>query len=182
MAGAVVCIGRRDGIAYFEAFGDRQVEPTPKPMTTTTLFDLASLTKPLATGLSVMKLVEEGRVRLRDPVRLYLPEFGQNGKESVTILQLLTHQGGLIPDNALADYEDGVEKAWQRIYELPLSTPAGTQFKYTDVGFLVLGKVVEKISGLALDDYTQRHLYDVLELESTGFKPRTDLKLSLIHI
>ena len=80
MAGAVVCIGRRDGIAYFEAFGDRQVEPTPKPMTTTTLFDLASLTKPLATGLSVMKLVEEGRVRLRDPVRLYLPEFGQNGK------------------------------------------------------------------------------------------------------
>lgn len=176
MAGAVVCIGRRDGIAYFEAFGDRQVEPTPKPMTTTTLFDLASLTKPLATGLSVMKLVEEGRVRLRDPVRLYLPEFGQNGKESVTILQLLTHQGGLIPDNALADYEDGVEKAWQRIYELPLSTPAGTQFKYTDVGFLVLGKVVEKVSGLALDDYTQRHLYDVLELESTGFKPRTDLK------
>lgn len=175
MAGAVVCIGRREGVAYLEAFGNRQVKPDAIPMTVDTVFDLASLTKPLATGLSIMKLVDSGQVRLRDPVSVYLPEFGRNGKESVTILQLLTHQGGLIPDNALSDYENGPDQAWQNIYDLSLSTPAGTQFKYTDVGFLVLGKVVEEVTGKPLDDYTQQNIYAPLRLKSTGFNPPKEI-------
>jgi uncharacterized protein YbbC (DUF1343 family)/CubicO group peptidase (beta-lactamase class C family) len=177
MAGAVVCIGRRDGIAYLQSFGNRQVKPTVIPMTNDTVFDLASLTKPLATGLSIMQLVDSGQVRLRDPVRLYLPDFGRNGKESVTILQLLTHQGGLIPDNALSDYEDGPDQAWKNIYDLPLSTPAGTQFKYTDVGFLVLGKVVEEVTGKSLDEYTQQNIYSPLQLASTGFTPSDEVAM-----
>lgn len=175
MAGAVVCIGRRDGIAYLQSFGNRQLKPTIIPMTNDTVFDLASLTKPLATGLSIMQLVDSGQVRLRDPVRLYLPDFGRNGKESVTIHQLLTHQGGLIPDNALSDYEDGPDQAWKNIYDLPLSTPAGTQFKYTDVGFLVLGKVVEEVTGKSLDEYTQQNIYSPLQLKSTGFTPADEV-------
>ena len=171
MAGAVVCIGRRDGVAYLKAFGNRQMEPAPLPMTVDTVFDLASLTKPLATGLSIMQLVDAGKVRLRDPARVYLPEFGRNGKEAVTILQLLTHQGGLIPDNALSDYQDGPDRAWQNIYDLSLSTPPGTQFKYTDVGFLVLGKVIEEVTGKRLNEYTQQNIYTPLRLTSTGFNP-----------
>ena len=84
-----------------------------------TVFDLASLTKVVATATSVMVLVDEGRVELDEPVATYLPGFGRNGKGSITVEELLLHRGGLIPDNALADYEDGSEEAWRRICDLP---------------------------------------------------------------
>lgn len=116
MPGCVVMIGRRKGIAFAKAYGHRQIEPTREEMTLDTVFDMASVTKPVATATSIMLLVERGQVRLGEPVATYIPEFAQNGKEAITIEHLLTHQGGLIPDNPLEDYEHGVDEAWRRIW------------------------------------------------------------------
>jgi len=97
-------------------------------MTADTVFDMASLTKPIATATSVMQLVEQGKIKLSDPVSHYIPEFAANGKQAVTVYQLLTHQGGLIPDNSMKDYRDGPETAMERIYALKLYYEPGTRF------------------------------------------------------
>jgi CubicO group peptidase (beta-lactamase class C family) len=103
--GAVVLVGRRGRVVYRKAFGDRAVEPQREAMTVDTVFDLASLTKVVATTTAIMILVERGRLSLADPVALYIPEFAQNGKEHVTIEQLMTHRAGLPPDNEIADLQ-----------------------------------------------------------------------------
>ncbi|NOX53626.1 MAG: beta-lactamase family protein, partial [Planctomycetes bacterium] len=155
MPGCVVCIGRRGFIVFRKAYGFRQLLPKKERMTSDTLFDLASLTKPVATATSIMLLVERGQIRLRDEVADHIPEFGQNGKEDITIEQLLTHQGGLIPDNPLADYKDGPEKAMERIFALKPKVEPGTRFIYTDVGFIVLGELVRRVSGRPLDVFAR---------------------------
>src|SRR5262249_62003105 len=94
------------------------VEPQPEPMTIDTIFDLASLTKVVATATSMMILVERGRVRLGDPVSQYIPEFGEMGKKNITVEQLLTHRSGLIADNDIKDYEQGAEEAIRNIWKL----------------------------------------------------------------
>ena len=124
-------------------------------MTTDTVFDLASLTKPIATATSVMRLVQDGKIDLDERVATYLPEFGNHGKEEITVRQLLTHLGGLTPDNALADYADGPAKAWERICGLELRAKPGTEFIYSDVGFIVLGELVRRVSGEGLDQFAQ---------------------------
>jgi CubicO group peptidase (beta-lactamase class C family) len=96
--GGVVLIGHNGKVVYRKAFGSRSLEPTREPMTVDTIFDLASLTKCIATATSMMKLIEEGRVRLNDPVSAYLPEFAQNGKDHITVRELMTHYSGLRPD------------------------------------------------------------------------------------
>jgi CubicO group peptidase (beta-lactamase class C family) len=103
LPGCVVAIGRTGGIGLLKAYGHRQVEPDEEPMTTDTVFDMASLTKPIATATSVMILVERGELRLRNPVADYIPEFGENGKDKITVEDLLVHRGGLVPDNSLGD-------------------------------------------------------------------------------
>jgi CubicO group peptidase (beta-lactamase class C family) len=118
LPGCVVLVGRTGGIGMIKAYGRRQIEPREEPMTPDTVFDMASLTKPIATATSVMILVERGQLRLRNPVADYIPEFGENGKDKITVEDLLVHRGGLVPDNSLGDYEDGREKAWKRIFAL----------------------------------------------------------------
>ena len=103
LPGCVVMIGRQGAIAFSQAYGHRRLQPSPEEMTLDTVFDMASLTKPMATATSIMLLVERGQVRLRDPVVEYIPEFAPKGKDEITIEDLLTHQGGLIPDNPLGD-------------------------------------------------------------------------------
>jgi uncharacterized protein YbbC (DUF1343 family)/CubicO group peptidase (beta-lactamase class C family) len=176
MPGAVICVGRSGGIGFLRAYGRRQVEPAPEPMTTDTVFDMASLTKPVATATALMRLVQEGKVSPEDPVAKHLPEFGDNGKEAITVAQLLTHTSGLIPDNPLSDYEDGPEKAWQRIFALKPVTPPGTAFKYSDVNFLVLGKLVERLSGKPLGDYCREVTFAPLGMAETDYLPGDDLK------
>src|SRR5690606_38022876 len=117
----------------------KRVEPTTEAMTVDTLFDMASITKPTATATSIMKLLELGQLRLDQKVVDFFPEFGPHGKDEITIRDLLIHQSGLIPDNALADYNEGPEVAWQKICELKLVAPVGKEFKYSDVNFIVLG-------------------------------------------
>ncbi len=169
--GAVVLAGRWNRVLYFQAFGNRAVAPRTEAMTKDTIFDLASVTKPVATAASVMILVERGKVRLGDPVCRYLPEFTGKGKEKITVEDLLIHHGGLTPDNSLRDYRDGPEKAWERICALPLLYPSGKKFKYSDVGFIVLGKLVERVSGKRLDRFAAENIFRPLGMKHTRFLP-----------
>ncbi len=175
MPGCVVAVGHRGKLVYLKAFGHRQVESQRVEMTVDTVFDLASLTKPLATATAVMKLVEMGRLRTQDRVAQYLPEFGEHGKDRVTIYHLLTHQSGLTPDNALADYEQGPEQAWQRICDLELRAEPGSEFIYSDVGYIVLGELVRRVSGVRLDQFVQQQVFAPLGMLETTFVPSAAL-------
>ncbi|MBU6174316.1 MAG: DUF1343 domain-containing protein, partial [Planctomycetes bacterium] len=111
-----------------------------------------------------------------DKVIDIFPEFGKNGKEAITVLDLLVHRSGLIPDNPLADYKDGPEKSWERICELSLTAPIGTAFKYSDVNFIVLGKIVEKLSGKDLNAFSRSSVFGPIGMSETGFLPSEDLR------
>jgi len=169
--GAVVLVGRRGAIVYARAAGRRAVEPKPEAITRDTVFDLASLTKPVATATAVMILVEEGRLRLADRVVRFLPELDNHGKGAITIEHLLRHRAGLIPDNPLVDYGQGPEAAWKRISELELIARPGERFRYSDVGFLILGKLVERASGRRLDEFARERVFDVLGMKDAHFRP-----------
>lgn len=177
LPGCVVLVGRQGKVAYLKSFGAKQLQPTIEPMTTDTLFDLASLTKPIATATSVMKLVEEGKVRLRDPVSQHLPGFEQGDKKEITVEHLLTHQGGLIADNLLADFSAGREKAIEKLIAINKSQPPGTKFVYSDVGFMLLGELVAKVSGKPLDAYAKENLFEPLGMSETMYLPTEALKL-----
>ena len=133
-----------------------RLQPDRVAMTTDTVFDLASLTKPIVTATSV-HATRAGRRKSAWMSRWprILPEFGNRGKEAITVRQLLTHLGGLTPDNALADYADGPAKAWERICGLELRAKPGTDFIYSDVGFIVLGELVRRVSGERLDQFAR---------------------------
>ncbi len=169
--GAVVVVGRRGKVALARAYGRRSVEPTDEAMTRDTAFDLASLTKPIATATSVMLLLERGKFRLGDRVVAHLPELKGQGKDAITIEQLLRHRSGLIPDDPIADYADGPEAAWRKIAELTPQAPPGERFSYSDVGFLVLGRLVERVSGQSLDEFARATIFDPLGMVATGFRP-----------
>ena len=176
MPGAVVLVARKGKIIFHKAYGNRQVKPSIEPMTTDTVFDMASITKPVATATCVMKLMEQGKLQLHDRVSKYVPEFAANGKGDITLHQLLTHQGGLIPDNALKDYVDGPEKAFERINALATYVEPGSKFVYTDVGFILLAHIVEKVSGLNVHEFSQKHVFAPLGMHETGYLPADDLK------
>ena len=176
MPGCVVCVGHSGRIIYLKAYGKRQVKPVERPMTIDTVFDMASITKPVATATSVMLLVERGQVRLRDRVSAHVPEFAQNGKQRITVQQLLLHQGGLIPDNALADYDEGKDSAMKRIYALKPYVEPGARFVYTDVGFIVLAELVRRTTGDDVHDFSQRTIFQPLGMHDTGFLPRKELR------
>ncbi len=169
--GAVLLVGHNGKVIYRKAYGSRELEPKREPMTVDTIFDMASLTKVIATTTAVMQLVEQGRVRLNDPVAKYLPDFAQNGKEDITIRQLLTHYSGLAPDIDLTPAFESKESAYRLAYaETPAQAP-GSGFIYSDTNFIVLAAVVEKVSGETLDDYVQRHIFGPLKMTHTRFNP-----------
>jgi uncharacterized protein YbbC (DUF1343 family)/CubicO group peptidase (beta-lactamase class C family) len=169
--GGVVLIGHDDRVVYRKAFGMRSLEPGREPMTVDTIFDLASLTKCVATATSVMKLVEEGRVRLNDPVAVYLPDFAKNGKESITVRQLLTHFSGLREDLDLKKAWQGRDAAYQMAMDEKPAFPPGSRFLYSDINFETLGFLVEKVSGLTLDEYAAKSIYAPLGMSDTRFVP-----------
>src|SRR5206468_1501217 len=162
---------RNGKVAFRKAYGLRSKQPSEIPMTLDTVFDLASLTKPIATATSVMILLERGKIRLSDLVVDHWPEFAPNGKDKITVEQLLLHVSGLIADNPLRDYNDGPEKAFERICGLKPVTEPGTNFRYSDVNFMVLGKLVERLSGEPLDVFSRKNIFEPLGLRETGFKP-----------
>ena len=169
--GAVVMVGRRGAIVYTRAAGLRAVVPRSEPMTRDTVFDMASLTKPVVTATAVMLLLEEGKLRLDDRVVRFLPELNNHGKDGITVEHLLRHRAGLVPDNPLGDYADGPDAAWKRIAEIGLNDPPGARFVYSDVGYLILGKLVERISGKALDTFANERIFPVVGMTSAHFRP-----------
>ncbi|WP_345324058.1 serine hydrolase domain-containing protein [Novipirellula rosea] len=176
LPGAVVVIGYQGDLVFQRAYGHRQIEPTPIPMTVDTVFDLASLTKPIATATSVMTLIDQGRIDLEDTVSQHLPEFGNHGKEGITIKQLLLHTSGLTPDNAISDYTESPESAIQNVMNLGLNYPTGSKFRYSDVGFIVLGEIVRRKTGMDLNAYSQQAIFAPLEMKETSYKPATPLQ------
>jgi uncharacterized protein YbbC (DUF1343 family) len=171
LPGAVVLVGRGDDVLYEHAFGHRAVQPVLESMTDDTIFDLASLTKVVATTTSVMQLVEQGRIRLRDPVALFVPEFSAHGKDAITIQQLLTHTSGLPPDLPLEDAFHGSDEAIRRASALAPSSPPGDKFVYSDVNFFLLGDIVRRVSGQRLDEYAADHVFAPLRMVETRFLP-----------
>jgi uncharacterized protein YbbC (DUF1343 family) len=169
--GVVVMVGRRGKLAYVRVAGKRAVLPAAEPLTRDTVFDMASLTKPVVTTTAVMLLVEEGQIRLRDPVVRFLPELNNHRKERITVEHLLRHRAGLVPDNPLKDYEQGSEAAWTRIAEIELVSPPGARFRYSDVGFLILGKLVERVAGMPLDQFARERIFRVLGMTDAQFRP-----------
>ncbi len=171
MPGAVVIIGHDGKVVYRKAFGNRALEPRRELMTVDTVFDLASLTKVIATTTSVMQLVERGRVRVSDTVVKYLPEFGQNDKDDITVRQLLTHYSGLAPDLDLQAPWQGKDTAYKMAFAEKLENPPGSGFVYSDINFIVLGALVEKVSGESLDRYAAEHVFAPLKMTHTRYLP-----------
>jgi len=169
--GAVLVIGHDGAVIYRKAYGERSLEPRHAAMTLDTVFDLASLTKVVATTTAVMQLVEQGKIRMNDPVVKYLPEFGQNGKEDITVRQLLTHYSGLEPDLDLKTPWEGKDTGYKMAFaDAPAQAP-GSGFLYSDVNFIVLGALVERVSGETLDEYVVRHIFAPLKMTRTRYVP-----------
>jgi uncharacterized protein YbbC (DUF1343 family)/CubicO group peptidase (beta-lactamase class C family) len=174
--GIVVLVGRGDEILLHRAYGWRRLVPEPAPMTLDTIFDIASLTKPLGTTLAVMSLVERDALKLDAPLGRYLPEFRSKRFEGVTIRRLLTHSAGLLaipPGNAVAP---GFPEAARALAKIPLDYPPGTGFQYSDAGFILLAEVVRRESGRRLDRYLKHVFFDPLGLQDTSFQPRDAVK------
>jgi uncharacterized protein YbbC (DUF1343 family) len=171
MPGAVVIIGRKDGILLRRAYGQRALLPAPAPMREDTIFDIASLTKPIVTATLIQQLIEQGRLKLDDRVSKYLPLFKPYGKDMITVRQLLLHVAGLPIVNPLRDYADGPELALTRIFNLPLETAPGARYLYGDLSYIVLGALIERLAGEPLDRVAQRSIFVPLGMHDTGFRP-----------
>jgi uncharacterized protein YbbC (DUF1343 family) len=174
--GCVVAIGRHDGILFEHAYGVRALYPTREPMDRNTVFDLASLTKSIATATSILILAERGLVSLDTPAATYVPAFARYGKGGITLRHLLTHTAGLPAETSLSSFDHGRAAAMANIYDiLPKSRP-GEKFIYSDVGFLVLEEVVRKVSGLELDAFAQANIFGPLAMHDTTFRPEGGLR------
>jgi len=169
--GAVVVVGQGGRVIYRKAFGHRSLEPRREALTTDTVFDLASLTKVVATTTAVMQLDERGKVRLNDPVAKYIPEFAQNGKDDITVRELLTHFSGLPNDLDLKQPWQGRETALRMAYESKPVFAPGSRFLYSDVNFIVLGALVERVADTPLDKYCAARIFAPLGMTHTRFLP-----------
>ncbi len=160
-----------DGVAYHKAYGHRALVPGREIMTEDTIFDLASLTKVVATTPAVMLLVERGQVKLDAPVRTYIPEFTGGGRELVTVRELLTHTSGLPPDLETKTGWRGWTTAIKKACAEKLESPPGTAFKYSDINFILLGEMVRRVTKMPLQDFVQREIFRPLKMNDTGFLP-----------
>jgi len=176
LPGAVVLVGRGDAVLYHAAFGQRAVQPSPEPMTEDTIFDVASLTKVVATTTSVMQLVELGHIRLNDRVAQFIPELAKDDKTGITIRHLLTHTSGLAPDLPLEVEFSGAGDAIRRANDLAVTAPTGEKFVYSDINFFLLGDIVRRVSGERLDAYVKRHVFDPLGMTESTFLPPAALR------
>ena len=175
LPGAVVAVGTEAGVAWQASVGQRQVQPTPEPMTADTIFDAASLTKVVATTTAVMMLVEQGKVRLTDRVAAHLPGFERYGKRDITIRHLLTHTSGLRPDLEFTPEWTGYDLAISKaLAEVPIARP-DERVIYSDINFFLLGHLVGVVSGEPLDEFTRKRVFVPLRMKDTMFEPPASL-------
>nr|WP_240339819.1 serine hydrolase domain-containing protein [Halobacillus ihumii] len=183
MPGAVTFVARRGHIVQHEAYGsavlykDDQGNKVNDPiaMQKDTIFDIASLSK-IFTTTAAMKLYEQGLFELDDPVADYIPEFAQNGKENVTIKQLMTHTSGFKAWVPLYTIGDSKEERLQYVYQYPLSNPPGTTYTYSDLNMITLASIIERISGQSLDTFVKENLTEPLNMTDTMYNPPEQLK------
>ncbi len=173
--GAVVLVARHGRIAYLKAFGQRSVQPKQEAMTTDTIFDVSSLTKVIATGPSILLLVENGAVRLDDRVKRYLPDFTGGGKDSITVKQLLIHYSGLAPDFDLSKNWSGYPAALEELWKIKTDSEPGKEFVYSDLNFIALGEIVHAVSGAKLDAFARDNIFIPLGMKDTCFRPPANL-------
>ena len=160
----------RHGVVYQKAYGDRAIFPEREPMTGETIFDAASLTKVIATTPAVMKLVEAGKIDVEAPLSRYLPGFKGHGKEAITVRQLLTHTSGLRAGLSPDGNWKGKDGALQKACAEPLPDRPGTAYRYSDINFILLGLLVERVTGEPLDEFCEREIYEPLGMNDTGFR------------
>ena len=176
LPGAVIIIGHNGRVVYRRAIGYRRLVPRKLPMRLDTIFDLASVTKVVATTTAVMQLFEEGKIRLDDPVSDYWPEFSANGKGNITVREVLTHYSGLPPDLDLSTDWSGYDTAMQMIINTSPLWPPGTRFVYSDIDFEILGELVRRITSQPLDAYCRQHIFKPLGMKDTLFNPPASLR------
>ncbi len=169
--GAVLLVGHNGAFVYRKAFGRFTAAANAEAMAPETIFDLGALTEVVATTTCVMRLEQLGQIKLNDPVAKYIPDFAQNGKEDITIRMLLTHYSGLPADLDLKESWNGTEEGYNRVNAAKLVNAPGSTFMYSDVGFVVLGELVQKVSGMALDQYAQAYVFGPLGMSNTRFNP-----------
>lgn len=175
LPGAVLLVGVGNKTLYRKAYGARTADPQPVAMTEDTIFDMASVTKPVACATSIMILVDRGKLSLADKVAKHIPAFGANGKENITVEQLLLHRGGLVADNPLAEYADGTAAAWDKICASAPAYPPGTSFRYSDVCYIVLGELVKTIDGRPIDQFARNEIFLPLGMKDSMYNPPQDL-------
>ncbi|MGC2237717.1 MAG: exo-beta-N-acetylmuramidase NamZ domain-containing protein [Pyrinomonadaceae bacterium] len=171
LPGAVVLVGHKGKIVFRKAYGNRSLVPTVEKMTVDTIFDVASLTKVVATTTSVMILVERGQIRLSDTIGKFIPEIEDENAKRVTIQQLLTHVSGYAPDFDLREKWTGREGMLQALKKERLKQPAGTKFVYSDIGFIVLGEIVQRVSGKAINDFSSNNIFQKSGMTNSEFIP-----------
>ncbi len=179
LPGAVVVVGRNGQVAFQKAYGAAALVPRPRRMRMNAIFDLASLTK-VFTATAIMQLVESGRLKLDAPVASYWPEFGQNGKDEITVRQLLTHTSGLRQDLEPSPASTGESDALRQIAADRTLNRPGSKFLYSDVGFIVLGELVRRVSYEPLDTYVRDHIFLPLGMRDTGYRPAASLKPRIV--
>ena len=173
LPGAVLLVAREGRVVFETEYGFARIVQgaDPTPMTTEAAFDVASVTKVMATTMAVMLLTDRGDVDIEAPVSTYLPDFVGGGKEEITLRLLLTHRSGLPQWQPIYYHAETSAEAYAYLRELPLDWPVGEGRHYSDLGFMLLGSVVEKVSGKRLDDFLREELYTPLGLIRTGFRP-----------
>ena len=176
LPGAVVVIGHGDRIVWRKAYGMRALQPAPEPMTADTVFDIASLTKVVATAPAVMQLVERGNIRLADRVSTFIPGFERYGKDAITILDLLTHMSGLRADLDLAEPWTGRETAIRLASEEVPVAPPGQRFLYSDINFFLLAEIVARVSGQSFETYVKTHVFTPLGMHDSSFLPAASIR------
>lgn len=174
LPGCVVVVGRRDEVLFRKAWGSRALLPERSPMTADAVFDLASLTKPVATATSLMLLVDRGRVALDEPAARWIPELAKLPR--FTVRQLLLHTSGLPASMPLGPYKEGRAKLLDHVGRLRGLPPPGERFLYSDVGFVLLGEIVRRASGEELDAFAKREVFTPLGMAETTFVPEPGLR------
>jgi len=181
--GAVILVARKGKVIMNEAFGESQRVPESRPLGVSMLFDVASLTKPVATATSIMILVERGRIRLWDCVNEFIPGFApyvdENGKQGkdARLWHLLTHTSGLPPDMTVDEVADtfgrscSLEEMVDHIGSIKKLDSPGNSFHYSCLGFIVLGAIVEKVSGKPISEFAEEHIFKPLSMNNTFFCP-----------
>ncbi|MDD5362847.1 MAG: serine hydrolase [Ignavibacteria bacterium] len=174
--GAQLIIGSSKEIFYEKYYGHYTYDSDADNISSASLYDIASVTKAAATTSAIMKLYEEGKIKLDDKVSDYLPDFAANKKGNITILNLLVHNSGLkawVPFYKTCTCKDDIIKY---ICDISLEYKTGSKFIYSDLNFIILGVIVEKISGVSLNDYCKESIFKPLGMEHTTFLPSDDLK------